>query len=323
MISVLGSGRWGTALAFIAARNNLKEKVFLWGRGSSYKNVFPGFQLPVNIHFTNNLAMAVHNAKFLIIAVPSNAFGTLIKQVVPYIDIKKHNIILATKGLDHSTNKFFSQIVGELVAPDFPLGILSGPSFAKEVIEDLPTAVMLAFEDQHRTTINQLIQRLNTPHFKVYPSNDLIGVQLGGVFKNVLAVVTGISDGLGFGANSRAALITMGLAEIFPLATKLQVNNNTIVGLAGLGDMILTCSDSQSRNYKFGYLLAQGHSIESARLEIGQAIEALDNISALYHLAVAYQVKMPMVELVWNIVYKKVKLLESIEILLTIGFSDL
>lgn len=313
MIAVLGAGSWGTALAVVLARNNPQDKVLLWGR-NSYKNYFKELQFPHNLEFTKDLLFVIKQSTDLLIAVPSSAFSDLIQKIIPYIT--NHRILWATKGLDAKTHKFFSELIFDLLKKNLPIAILSGPSFAKEVINDMPTAVVIACKPQDQLFADYIIKKLHSKNFRVYVSHDLIGVQLGGVFKNILAVATGICDGLGFGANTRAALITRGLAEILRLSDKLGANRQTLMGLAGVGDIFLTCSDQQSRNRRFGILLANGNTIEQAKLEIGQAIEALDNIEALYQLAVSHNVDLPIVASTWQILHNKVSLMQAVEDLL-------
>lgn len=313
MIAVLGAGTWGTALAVVLARNNPKEKVLLWGR-RSYINYLPDLKLPDNIEFTTELLLTIQQTTDLLIAVPSSAFIDLIKKIIPHIT--SHRIAWATKGLDSKTHKFFSEVIDDLLGKNIPIAVLSGPSFAKEVINGIPTAVVIAFKEKNKLFADELIKRLHSKNFRVYASHDLIGVQLGGVFKNILAVATGICDGLGFGANTRAALITRGLAEILRLADKLGVKQQTLMGLSGVGDIFLTCSDNQSRNRRFGILLATGSTVEQAKLQIGQAIEALDNIEALHKLANNNNVDMPIVASTWQILNNNVSLRQVVEDLL-------
>ena len=316
MIAVLGAGTWGTALAIVLAKNRPQEKVLFWGR-SSYTKYLPDIKLPDNIEFTTDLLSTVKLANDLLIVVPSCAFTDLIHQIAPHVT--HHRIAWATKGLDTKTHKFFSQIITELLGEKFPIAVLSGPSFSKEVINGLPTAVVVAVQEKEIDQLfaNDLIRRLHSRTFRVYANNDLIGVQLGGVFKNILAVATGICDGLGFGANTRAALITRGLAEILRLADKLGAKRQTLMGLSGVGDIFLSCSDNQSRNRRFGLLLASGNTIEQAKLQIGQAIEAVDNIQALYQLAIDSNVDMPIVASTWQILNKNISLHQVVEDLLT------
>ena len=313
-IAVLGSGAWGTALAVTLSINSPDEQIFLWGRNNHYsKNI--NVKLPKNLIFTTDLISTVQKFKNLIIAVPSNGFKNVIQQIKPYLN--QHMIAWATKGMDTETNQFFSQIVLNSLGENQPIAILSGPSFAQEVIDQLPTAVVLAFRSKDQLFAEQLVKKLHSKNFNIYLSYDLIGVQLGGIFKNVLAVATGICDGIGFGANTRSALITRGVAELLKLAEKLGAESKTIIGLSGIGDIVLTCCNNQSRNRKFGLLLAKGITVEQAKMEIGQAIEALDNIESLYNLAVNYKVNMPIVAAVWKILNQQLHVNQAIDFLLS------
>ncbi len=315
MIAVLGAGTWGTALAIVLANNVPQEKVLLWGR-SSYTKYLPEVTLPENIEFTTDLITTVKRATDLLVVVPSSAFTSLIHSIMPYI--KTSRIAWATKGLDAATGKFFSEIMANLLGEDFPVAILSGPSFAKEVIKGSPTLVVVAGKNtnQDQLFVKDLINRLHSKNFRVYISNDLIGVQLGGVLKNILAVASGICDGIGFGANTKAALITRGLAEGLRLVDLLGGKRQTLMGLSGVGDIFLSCSDNQSRNRKFGLLLASGLSIEQAKLKIGQVVEAIDNVETLYQLSVKYKVEMPIIVKMWQIIVQKMPLQQAVEDLL-------
>ena len=312
MIAVLGAGTWGTALAMVLANTVPEEKVLFWGR-SSYTKYLPNITLPSNIEFTTDLVTTVQRAKDLLIAVPSSAFADLIQTIMPYI--KKSRIAWATKGLDAKTGKFFSQIIAELLGEHFPIAILVGPSFAKEVIERLPTSVVIAYRNrpQDQLFAKDLIKKLHSKTFSVYICNDLIGVQLGGILKNILAVASGIYDGLGFGANAKAALITRGLAEGLRLVEQLGGKHQTLMGLSGIGDIFLSCSDNQSRNRRFGSLLAKGLTVEQAKLQIGQVVEAVDNVQSLYKLAIDYKIDMPITFQMWQIIVQKRLLQHAIE----------
>lgn len=316
MIAVLGAGSWGTALAMVLARTSPDKQVILWGR-SSYTKYLPNIVLPNNLQFTTDLLATVKKSTDLLIAVPSSAFTDLLNTIKPYI--KTSRIAWATKGLDASTGKFFSQIITELLGEDLPIAIVSGPSFAKEVINNLPTLVVVAYKNKKQDQLfaKDLINRLHSKTFRIYTSNDLIGVQLGGVLKNILAVASGICDGLGFGANTKAGVITRGIAEGLRLVDKLGGQRQTLIGLSGVGDIFLSCSDNQSRNRRFGLLLASGITIEQAKEQIGQVIEAIDNVQKLYQLAINYTVNMPIIFVMWQIMIKNMSLLQAIDQLFT------
>jgi len=316
VIAVLGAGTWGTALAIVLAKTVPEEKVLFWGR-SSYTKHLPNVKLPNNVEFTTDLIATVQRATDLLVVVPSSAFTDLIQTIMPYI--KKSRIAWATKGLDAKTGKFFSQIMLDLLGDNFPIAILVGPSFAKEVIEGLPTSVIVACRNTHQDQLfaEDLIKRLHSKNFIVYLCNDLIAAQLGGVLKNILAVASGIYDGLGFGANAKAALIARGLAEGLRLVDQLGGKRQTLMGLSGVGDIFLSCSDNQSRNRRFGLLLASGLSLEQAKLKIGQVVEAVDNVQILYQLAINYKVNMPITFQMWQIIVQKMPLQQAIEDLFT------
>lgn len=311
-ISVLGAGAWGTALAFTLAINSPKEQIFLWGR-NNYRNDNINVKLPNNLIFTTDLIYTVKQSNDLIIAVPSNAFKGLVEQIKIYLN--QHNIAWATKGMDFESNKFFSDLMLDIFGENQAIAVLSGPSFAYEVIKQLPTAIVLSFRTQDQGFADRLINRLHSKKFQIFLSHDLIGVQLGGIFKNILAVAIGICDGLELGANIRAALITRGVAELLKLAEKLGAKLNTIIGLSGIGDIILTCCNNQSRNRQFGILLSQGITIEQAKLKIGQAIEALDNIESLYKLAKINNIYMPIVNSIWQVINRQLTLDQVIDFL--------
>lgn len=316
-IAVLGAGIWGTALAVTMANNHPSKRVWFWGR-SDYTPNSHNINLPNNICFTTDLNLILENCRNLLITVSSNGFIDLIKQIIAKLNqanIHEYRIAWATKGMDSVSNRFFSEIILDYFGDHLPIAILSGPSFAQEVLKQIPTAVTLAFASKDQDFANYLFNKLNSKNFKIYFSNDLIGVELSGIYKNILAVATGICDGIGFGANTRSALITKGLTEILSLIEKLHADPKTLLGLAGIGDIILTCCNDQSRNRRFGLLLAQGNTIPQAKMKIGQAIEALDNIETLYNLSKLHNVEMPVVFAIRRIlqlespVYKEIDLL--------------
>lgn len=318
MIAVLGAGSWGIALAMVLAKKSPAEQLLLWGRSSYTKYLPDHTQLPDNIIFTNDLTASVQQADQLLVAVPSCGFTNLILQILPYI--KQPQIAWATKGLDAETGKFFSQILIELLGENIAMAVLSGPSFAKEVIKEQPTAITIAGRSlqQDQLFIKDLINKLNSKIFRVYSCNDIIGVQLGGVLKNILAVVSGICDGLKFGSNTKAAFITRGISEGVKLANCLGGRLDTLMGLSGVGDIFLSCTDQQSRNRRFGLLLADGLGLDQAKSKIGQAIEAVDNIKHLYQLSKNHNVTMPLVDTMWQIIENSVPIQKAMDSFLAI-----
>lgn len=301
--AVIGAGSWGTALASVLAKNNVPVR--LWDRDpelleeitslNQNKRYLPGIPLPSGILCFSELEEAVNGAEQLLIVLPSHAFRDMILKLKPLW--KGQGLLWATKGLDTS-GEFLSQVVEkELGCPLY--GVLSGPSFAKEVALGLPTLVTIASPNIEYATF--LAEQFSTSFFRAYTTQDIIGVQLGGVVKNILAVAAGISDGLQYGANARAALITRGLAEMMRLGDALNVRKETLMGLAGCGDVILTCTDNQSRNRRFGLGLAEGLTEAQSLQRIGQVVEAVYNVEQLCRLARLQDVELPISEQVFRI----------------------
>jgi glycerol-3-phosphate dehydrogenase (NAD(P)+) len=312
MIAVVGSGSWGSALAATLARKS-QTKVFLWGRepevleeiSKHHTNTkfLPGISLPLNIEICADLKTVLDVAQDIVIAVPSRAFCEVLAAMKPHLT-SKHRIIWATKGLEPKNGRFLHQVVIEELGLEQIYAVLAGPSFAKEVARQLPTAVTIATNDENFG--QDLLTYFHADNFRVYLSTDVIGAQVGGVMKNILAVAAGLSDGLGFGANARAALITRGLAEMMRFGTALGAKVETLQGLAGVGDVILTCTDDQSRNRRFGLALAVGKPIDEAQAEIGQIVEAVDNAAEVCRLAAAHELEMPIASQVYKILTKDV-----------------
>lgn len=308
-IAVIGAGSWGTALALLLAHNG--QQVRLWGRNDNHhleemlrdgenRRFLPGYLFPSNLTVTLDLKSAVESVNDILIAVPSHAFQIVLKNLQSLLD-KKSRIVWATKGLSQD-GQLLSQVAQQILGPDVPIAILSGPSFANEVAQQLPTALCLAGHDHH--FIADLQQRFQCPHFRIYPINDLIGVQIGGVVKNILAIATGISDGMQLGANARAALLTRGLKEMRDLCMAMGGNDQTIFGLAGVGDLILTCTDNQSRNRRFGLAIGEGKSIQAARDSINQEVEGYSNTAQVYKLVECYQLECPIIRETYRVLFE-------------------
>lgn len=307
-ISVLGAGSWGTALALQAAKNGYdtliwghsKQHVEALGRDRENRRYLPGFVFPDNLRVTDDLREAVDFSHLLLISVPSHAFkGTLLS--LKHFLGESPKIAWATKGFDSEEGLLLSQVVTGVLGRDIETAVLSGPTFAREVAADLPTAVTIASSSEAFAA--QLAGILHNQRFRTYTSADIIGVQVGGAGKNVLAIAAGIADGLGFGANTRAALITRGLTEIMRLGIRLGGQSDTFMGLTGLGDLVLTCTDNQSRNRRFGLALGQGKSREQAVAEIAQEIEGISAAREAYKLSKKYGVEMPITEQVYNVLF--------------------
>jgi glycerol-3-phosphate dehydrogenase (NAD(P)+) len=304
-IAILGAGSWGTALALYLARRG--QTVRLWTaepeRAETLnatrvnERYLPGHPFPDCLQISSDLKTAVDAADILI-AVPSVGFHDTLLALKPFVAATTP-LVWATKGLEPGTGALLHEVAKQTLGNERAYAILSGPSFAKEVAAGLPTAVVVA--SQKQAFANQLLQRFNSQLLRVYLSTDITGVEIGGVVKNVLAIAAGISDGMKLGSNARSALITRGLAEMIRLGLAVGGQAETFTGLAGLGDLILTCTDNQSRNHRFGMALGNGKSIAAAEQEIHQVIEGKRNAELVALLAKKLNVEMPISAMVWEI----------------------
>ena len=314
-IAVLGAGSYGTALAVSLSRNN--KKTLLWGHEEIHvdrlnserenREFLPGVTFPELLSAEFSLEKCLAATTSLLIVVPSHVFGLVLQQIKPFLT-PQHRIAWATKGLEAKTGRLLQEVAEEILGENYPLAMISGPTFAMEVANGLPTAVAVAGTDVHFTMeIVNLFH--NETNFRPYISNDFIAVQLGGAVKNVIAIGAGLADGLGYGANARTALITRGLAELTRLGEVLGAEESSFMGMAGLGDLVLTCTDNQSRNRRFGLALGEGKGINEAQLEIGQIVEGFRNAEEVHNLANRLNIEMPICEQIYQILYcgKEVK----------------
>jgi glycerol-3-phosphate dehydrogenase (NAD(P)+) len=311
-IAILGAGSWGTALAILAARNGCQ--VLLWGHSPNHiallhqhrqnQRYLPGLSFPDNITVTDDLKQITQFSDLMLVCVPSQVFKNTLLALKPY---STDNIAIAwaTKGFNADDGALLHEVVADIFGDKTPAAILSGPTFAREVAADLPTAITIASNQPEFA--NHLAGIFHSGRFRTYTSTDLIGVEVGGAVKNVLAIAAGIADGLGFGANTRAALITRGLNEIIRLGVILGGKQETFMGLAGLGDLILTCTDNQSRNRRFGLALGQGKSKDEIVKEIGQEIEGISAAKETRLLALKYGVDMPITEQTYKVLYEQLE----------------
>ena len=309
-IAVLGAGSWGTALAIQLARGGRATR--LWGRNAealrtlsrdrANARYLPGATFPDSLTIETDLAAALKGAADVLVVVPSHAFRSMLTQIAPKLE-PDARVAYATKGFELETGKLPHQVAREVLGPDRSTAVLSGPTFAKEVGKGLPTAMTIASADVELA--KSLAQGLHSNNFRAYTSADLAGVEVGGAVKNVLAVGAGLSDGMGFGSNTRIALITRGLREMTRLGLTLGAQADTFMGLAGLGDLVLTCTDDQSRNRRFGLLLAAGKSPEAALAEIGQAVEGYLAAKAVHQVAQRAAVDMPICSGIYRVLYEK------------------
>ena len=310
-IAVLGAGSWGTALAIQLARSGRPTR--MWGRSAEQLAVMsrerrntrylPDASFPESLTVSSDLAATLHGSLDVLLAVPSHSFRALLSEIAPQLDATTR-VAWATKGFELASGKLPHQVARDVLGSDRPVAVLSGPTFAREVGAGLPTAMTIASPDARFATA--LAQGLSSNNFRAYTSNDIVGVEVGGAVKNVLAVGAGLSDGLGFGSNTRIALITRGLVEMTRLGVTLGAQRETFMGLAGLGDLVLTCTDDQSRNRRFGLLLASGKSAQEALAEIGQAVEGYPAAKAVSAVARDARVDMPLCEGIYRVLYENV-----------------
>lgn len=307
-ITVLGAGSWGTALAIRLAANG--NDVCLWGhepaamellsRERQNAHYLPGVPFPATLRVATELSLAVQHSRDLLVVVPSHAFREVLTRALPSLSARTR-IVWATKGLETGSGKFMHEVLEEIPGMRFPAAVLSGPTFAREVAAGLPTAMTVA--STNPAFANDLASRLQADVMRIYTSDDVIGVELGGTVKNVLAIGAGIADGLELGANCRAALITRGLAEIIRLGDAMGARRETLMGLSGIGDLILTCTDDQSRNRKLGLALGRGRPVDMAVQEIGQVVEGFNTAHEVVRLARRHKVEMPISEQVYRVLY--------------------
>ncbi|WP_455366066.1 NAD(P)H-dependent glycerol-3-phosphate dehydrogenase [Kaarinaea lacus] len=321
-VAVLGAGSWGTAIGISLTRN--AKPAILWGRDEEQiailaaercnRRYLPDISLPDALVVSSDLQQTINDASDIIVVVPSHAFRSMLKSIEPYLR-EDQRIAWATKGFESGSGKLLHEVAQDIFGMEKPIAVISGPTFAKEVAKGLPTAVTVASNDS--SFADDLASRLHTATFRVYTSNDIVGVEVGGAVKNVLAIAAGIADGLNFGANARTALITRGLAEIMRLGDALGGHRETFMGLAGLGDLVLTCTDNQSRNRRLGLGLGKGQSLEDTLASIDQVVEGVQTAREVNELATSLGVDMPISHEVYRILYEGEKPREAVHALLS------
>lgn len=308
-IAVLGAGSWGTALAILLARNG--HGVVLWGRDREQvaamagerrnRRYLPEHEFPRELKVTASLDEAAAGARLALVVVPSSGFQAVCASLASRgADLT--GMFWATKGFDPGSGRLLHEVAAETTAGKLPTAVLSGPTFANEIARGLPAAVSCA--STHAGFAEQVAELFRNEWFRVYTSTDMIGVEIGGAVKNVLAIAAGIADGLGFGANTRAALITRGLREIVRLGAAMGGQPESFMGLAGLGDLVLTCTDDQSRNRRFGLALAQGLSVAAAEQSVGQVVEGVGAAREVMRQARKIGVEMPIAEQVNRVLHE-------------------
>jgi len=313
-IAVIGAGSWGTALAGVLAGKGLETA--LWGynpdhvaalnRDRENRKYLPGYHFPEAVHPTPDLAAAVKGCATVCMVVPSHGFRLVFEAVAPFLE-KGCLVVSAVKGIENKTLMTMTQVMAEVLGTELQekgisLAVLSGPSFAKEVALGMPTAVTIGCSSIEKA--KELQRIFGTERFRVYASSDVMGLEISAALKNIVAIAAGISDGLGYGLNSRAALITRGLAEIKRLGVKMGADPLTFFGLSGLGDLVLTCTGDLSRNRTVGLKLGQGKKLSVILDEMEMVAEGVKTALSVHDLAVRLKVDMPILEQVYQILYK-------------------
>ena len=326
-IGVIGAGSWGTALAILLAGKDYS--VNLWGHRAEHvdlllrdrqnKKYLPGIPFPTKLTPVHDFKQAVEGTPIIIMAVPSHSYREVFIQIAPFL-CGNCRVISAVKGIENTTLKTMTQIMAEIVAEftlgdkNIEFGVISGPSFAKEVAKEVPTAVTVGF--QNILTAKEIQKIFVTDFFRVYASCDIIGLEISASLKNIIAIAAGVCDGLGYGLNTRAALITRGLAEIQRLGMALKAEPSTFSGLSGLGDLLLTCTGDLSRNRTVGLKLGEGKTLDQIKSEMKMVAEGIKTTKSAYDLAQRMNIEMPILEQVYNIIYKEKNCSEAVRDLL-------
>jgi glycerol-3-phosphate dehydrogenase (NAD(P)+) len=319
-LAVLGAGSWGTALAALAARNGVPTR--LWGRdanalaamAATHRNAryLPDLELPAELTYESDLARALRGADVVLIVVPSHAFAAMLDEIAPLLE-PGASITWATKGFEPGTGRFLHELVaGKL--PGRSAAVITGPSFAREVAAGLPSAVTVHSEDD--AFAHKVASLLHAPNLRAYSGSDVLGAELGGAMKNVLAVATGVADGMELGLNARAGLITRGMNEMLRLGVALGARPETLMGLSGLGDLVLTCTGDLSRNRRLGLALGRGKAIDEAVREIGQVVESVLTANEVVRLADKHGLELPISRGVHAVLHGEVTPVEGLKALM-------
>ncbi|NIK12314.1 NAD(P)H-dependent glycerol-3-phosphate dehydrogenase [Alkalibacillus almallahensis] len=328
-VTVLGSGSWGTALSLVLADNG--HHVSLWSHREALSEqinnnrentqYLPDVKLPDNIAPTSDLAKAVNQTEMILFVVPTKAIRDVCQQVKPYIH-EDQLIIHASKGIEPGSNKRISEMMSEELGDSIGqnIAVLSGPSHAEEVGKRLPTTVTVSSLNQTQSVTAQDL--FMNDRFRVYTNEDLVGVEIGGALKNIIALGAGISDGLGYGDNAKAALITRGLAEMARLGKRLNANPLTFAGLTGVGDLIVTCTSQHSRNYRAGNMLGQGYVLDDVLEQMGMVVEGVRTTEAVYQMAKNYQVDMPITSGLYDLIVNEKPPKDVVDELMNRGKTD-
>lgn len=320
-IGILGAGSWGTALTVLLSDNghdltvwSVDEKeIEMLDKKREHETKLPGVKLPDSIRFTTDEKEVCRDAELLVMVVPSPFVRSTAKRIAPYI-IENQTIVNVSKGIEEESLKTLTEVIKEEI-PHCKVGVLSGPSHAEEVGKRMPTTVVAGACKKETALMIQDV--FMNDYFRVYISPDVIGIELGGSLKNVIALAAGVGDGLGCGDNAKAAIITRGIAEIIRLGTAMGGKLETFAGLSGIGDLIVTCESKHSRNRKAGYLMGQGKTYKEAMDEVQMVVEGVYSAKAAYRLSKQYGVEMPIVSVVNQVLFENLSAKEGMKMLLT------
>jgi glycerol-3-phosphate dehydrogenase (NAD(P)+) len=320
-VAVLGAGSWGTALAALIARHG--HAAVLWGRDAAVveaidrrhenPHYLPGIVLPDTLRATTELAASLRDADLVLVVVPSHAFTETLHALAP-LRPARAGVAWATKGFEPGSGRFLHEVAADTLGPGVPLAVVTGPSFAKEVAQGLPTALTVHGDDAG--FVQQVADVLHGPGFRAYTGDDMRGAELGGAMKNVLAVATGAADGMNLGLNARTGLITRGLNEMLRLNAAIGGRPETLMGLAGLGDLVLTCTGDLSRNRRLGLALGRGQSLADAVREIGQVVESVQTADEVMRLADRHGLELPITHNVRDVLHGDITPAEALQRLL-------
>lgn len=319
-ICVIGAGSWGTALGMLLSNNG--HEVSLWHRNKEFlqnmetdrenSKYLPGIIFPENLKLDYDLENSIKNSNIVVLAVASSGVREICKFIKPFLQ-QRHTLVNVAKGFESNTLHRMSQVIEQEI-PDNEVVVLSGPSHAEEVAKNIPTTVVVSGKSRKATEHIQDI--FMAPKFRVYTNPDIIGVELGGALKNVIALGAGISDGLGYGDNTKSALMTRGIVEISRLGEAMGANIITFAGLTGIGDLIVTCTSMHSRNRRTGIQLGQGKKLQEVLHDIGMVVEGIGTTKAAYQLSKKFGVEMPITSEIYNVLYNKSDVRDSVNSLM-------
>ncbi len=323
-IAIIGSGSWGMALAIYLAKQGNEIKV--WSFSEEERDLInnekkckflPNAEIPEGVYCSTDMEKVLEDTELVLHVTPSKFTRNVIKQYKPYI--KNQGVIICSKGFEAASLKTLDDVAREEL-PNSRIGVLSGPSHAEEVSILIPTALVAASDDKELA--DEVVEIFKSEKMRMYTSKDVKGVELGGALKNIIAFCAGIAAGLGLGDNTFAALVTRGLVEISRLGVAIGGNKDTFYGLTGLGDLIVTCASMHSRNRRAGMLIGQGKTIEETKKEVGMTIESIDNIEVAYKLAKKYNIEVPIINAVYQVLYEKLDPKEAVTVLMTRNLKE-